>query len=52
MIHVYMHRHELFEPLELVSRALTDSHFSCFLLKIPTIFKHYNSKLRKEKGLL
>ena len=41
---IYLDRHQLLEPLELVSRALTDSHFSKFLLKIPTIFTHYNSK--------
>lgn len=44
---IYLDDHRLMEPLELVSRALTDSHFSQFLLKLPSIFNHYGSKRAK-----
>ena len=43
-MNIYLDRHQLLDPLELISRALTDSAFSKFLLKIPTIFSHYNAK--------
>ena len=36
--------------MELVSRALTDSHFSKFLLKIPSVFTHYNAKNLKRSA--
>ena len=43
-----MDQHQLFEPLILISRALTDSHFGKFLLKIPSVFIHYNAKCQKK----
>lgn len=45
---IYLDQHQLLEPLELVSRALTDSHFSKFLLKIPIIFTHYHAKCSQQ----
>jgi hypothetical protein len=44
---IYVDQHQLFEPLILISRALTDSHFGKFLLKIPSIFTRYNAKCQK-----
>jgi len=44
MVEIYFFQHKLLKPLELVSRALTDAHFTRFLLKVPTLFTHFNAK--------
>lgn len=48
MSSIYFDQHELLDPLTLISRAFTDVPFSQFILKIPTIFTHYNAKSHKQ----